>query len=162
MSLLLALTLTLPAGTLTGTPPAFAQSLPGSNAPRGPYVHIETHSTQEQLVIEDPDHPKPKRSTAWIVAGGVGMAMLASGMGGVISTAIDRSESKDADRVNHHPGNKGLAIGALVGLLPGLIFGNEARSENNATGRSVIVVLDVGGSLALLFGAAQIYRRGFP
>lgn len=154
MTLLLALTLTLPIGTQ-------AQN-PVSNNPRGSFIHIEKHSAQEQLVIEDPDHPRPRRSTAWIVAGGLGMAALGAGMGGVISTAIDRSETGIADRVNHHPGNKGLALGALVGLLPGLIFGNEARNEINATGRSVIMVLDVGGSLALAFGAAQIYRHGFP
>ena len=130
---------------------------PAVNQPQ--FINLERQNAHD-VVVEDPDHPLPKRSTAWVAAGGFGMAGLGAGIGAVMAQAFSRSSGATAlDTVDTHAGMKGMALGALLGLVPGLIFGNEARNEGNAIGRTVILLTDLGGALAIGMGWAQSHSR---
>src|SRR5256885_14495322 len=97
--------------------------------PQPIFITIERKSTEHEVVVEAPDHPPPKRSTAWVMAGGLGMASIGAGMAAVISQAQSRVTSRLGDVKDTKAGNRAMAVGALIGLLPGLIFGREARRE---------------------------------
>ena len=101
----------------------------------------------------------PKRSVGWILAAGVGMAALGAGIGGLVADKMDQS-AQFTDRKNIPAINTGMAIGGLLGLIPGLLFGNEARDESQDTARNVILLVDVVGAMALGFGYARTHTNG--
>ena len=147
--LLLALTLQLA---------PLSQVQPPVNNPR--FIEIGRESRPQEVAVEDPDHPLPKRSTAWVLLGGYGMAGLGAGIGAVLGDAFSRSDTAQAGDVkNSHAGLKAMALGGIVGLIPGLIFGNEARKEQNGLARSVTLVLAAGGTLSIAFGANTAFNR---
>ena len=103
--------------------------------------------------VEAP-HPQT-RSWAWIPAGGYGLAAFGAGVAATTVAFLDRPNGS----FNIPRANTALAVGAAIGLVPGLILGNEARREDNEKARSTIVLLDVVGSIARGFGfAASPYR----
>jgi hypothetical protein len=97
------------------------------------------------LLAEGPARPK-LRSWTWIPAGGYGLAAFGAGVGAMFANN-DRGVSPNARKAN-----VAMGIGALAGLLPGLLLGNEARYEQSEKTRAYIPVVDVLGSLAAVVG----------
>jgi hypothetical protein len=108
--------------------------------------------------IEVAHPPAPQRSWAWIPAGGYGLASFGAGVAATAVGFLDRPNSS----FNIPRANTALAIGAAIGLVPGLILGQEARREDNDKGRTTTVLLDVLGSIALGFGYAVSHYRLTP
>jgi hypothetical protein len=107
--------------------------------------------------VEAP-HPE-KRSWGWIPAGGYGLASFGAGVAATTVAFLDRPHT---GTFNIPRANTALAIGAAIGLVPGLILGNEARNEDNEKGRTTVILLDVLGSIALGFGYAASHYRLTP
>src|SRR5712671_6832909 len=121
-----ALTLTLQLAP-AGTEPAASQHLPLS------------------LLAEGPANTK-RRSWTWTAAGGYGLATFGAGIGAMFANS-DRS-----GHPNPRKANLAMGIGALAGLIPGLLLGNEARHEESEKARAYIPVMDFLGSLTAVVG----------
>ncbi|MFL5370121.1 MAG: hypothetical protein ACJ78Z_08025, partial [Myxococcales bacterium] len=48
--------------------------------------------------------------------------------------------------------NLAMAVGAIAGLLPGFLIGNEARKEENDKTRAYIPIVDVLGTMTAISG----------
>jgi hypothetical protein len=107
--------------------------------------------------IEAP-HPE-MRSWGWIPAGGYGLAAFGAGVAATTVAFLDRPHT---GTFNIPRANTALAVGAAIGLVPGLILGNESRREENDKGRTTTILLDVLGSIALGFGYAASHYRLTP
>jgi hypothetical protein len=97
------------------------------------------------LLAEGPAKPR-LRSWTWTAAGGYGLAAFGAGLGAFFANN-DRGGNPNPRRAN-----LSMGIGALAGLIPGLLLGNEARYEENEKARAYVPVVDVVGSLAAVVG----------
>ena len=114
-------------------------------------------NTQQQLEIISTDgFPVPLRSRCWTVAGGYGLSSVFAAMSGILTEAFTRSGSQLATSRDTSKSAVVMSIGALVGLIPGALLGNEARREEASLNRGVVTLLDVGGTVALGFALNQI------
>jgi hypothetical protein len=104
------------------------------------------------VLAEGPSNPRT-HSWIWIPAGAYAFSSFTAGLAGVVVN----NEGRNGIR-NTSTGNTAMAVGALIGLIPGLLIGNEARKEENAQTRAYLPVADVAGSLALLVG--YLFSRG--
>ena len=104
-----------------------------------------TNHIPMSLLAEGPARPK-LRSWTWTVAGGYGLAGFGAGVGAIVAN-LDRSATPNPGKAN-----VAMALGALAGVIPGLLLGNEARHEANDKARAYIPVADVLGSLAAVMG----------
>ena len=104
------------------------------------------------VLAEGPSRPQ-LRSWTWIPAGAYGFATFTAGLAGVVVNNEGRFGHRDL-----RTGNTAMAVGAIVGLIPGLLIGREARKEENSTTRAYLPVADVAGSLALIVG--YLFSRG--
>jgi predicted membrane-bound spermidine synthase len=68
-------------------------------------------------------------------------------------------DRRAADSFNVRTANTAMAIGAAVGIVPGILLGQQARYEENDKARSAVLLLDVVGTLALGFGYAMSHSR---
>ena len=122
------------------------QMTPAAEEP-ATYTHVPW-----SVLAEGPSHPH-LRSWTWIPAGAYGFATFGAGLAGVVINNEGRFGSRDLKA-----GNTAMAIGAIVGLIPGLLIGQEARKEENSTTRVYLPVADVAGSLAVVVG--YLFSRG--
>jgi hypothetical protein len=104
------------------------------------------------VLAEGPSRPH-LRSWTWIPAGAYGLATFTAGLAGVVVNNEGRLGQRDL-----RTGNTAMAVGAIVGLIPGLLIGQEARKEENEKTRAYLPVADVAGSLALIVG--YLFSRG--
>jgi hypothetical protein len=104
------------------------------------------------VLAEGPSNPK-LRSWTWIPAGAYGFSTFTAGLAGVIVNNEGRNGIRDTSTAN-----TAMAIGAIVGLIPGLLLGQEARKEENAAARAYLPIADVAGSLSLVVG--YLFSRG--
>ena len=95
------------------------------------------------LLAEGPANAK-RRSWTWTAAGGYGLATFGAGIGAMFANSDRNPNSRKA--------NLAMGIGALAGLIPGMLLGNEARREESEKARAYIPVVDVVGSLAAVVG----------
>jgi hypothetical protein len=102
---------------------------------------------------------QPMRSAGWVAAGGYGLATLGAGMGAVMGQAILNSTNRTGDYSDHKGAYVTAAIGAAVGLLPGMLFGQVSRAEDHDQGRSVIVLTDVGGTMACIVAWSLLHQQ---
>ena len=102
---------------------------------------------------------QPRRGAQWIGWGGYGMAAMGAGMGAVMGQAILNSTNRTGVYTDHKQAYLTGAIGAVVGLIPGLLFGQVARSEDKEQARSVIVLLDVGGTMACVVAWSLLHTE---
>jgi len=110
-----------------------------------------------QASSSDPDlSPPPLRSALWIPAGGYGLATTFAGPAAILTEYGTRRG--DGQR-NIGPPLIAMGVGFLVGLVPGLILGNNARQEDESRNRGAVGVLDLAGSAAMFFAFTQIYRK---
>jgi hypothetical protein len=96
------------------------------------------------------------RTWVWVPAGGYG---LSAAFAGIAATAVGFMGRHNTDDLNVGRANAAMAIGAAVGLVPGLILGQQARYEENDKARSAVLLLDAIGTLALGFGYAASHSR---
>jgi len=97
------------------------------------------------LLAEGPPRPT-LRSWTWTAAGAYGFATFGAGLGAMYASN-DRSPSPSPRKAN-----LAMAIGAVAGLIPGLLLGNEARHEESEKTRAYVPIVDVLGSLAAVVG----------
>jgi hypothetical protein len=116
--------------------------------------------SQQQLEIISTDgFPVPLRSRCWMVAGGYGVSAMMASMGGVLLDAFSRGNSRNGNQHDTTPSAVAMGIGALVGLVPGILLGNESRREEQSLARGVVTLLDVGGTLALGFTTNLVFNQ---
>jgi hypothetical protein len=130
---------------------AMALTLTLQLAPAADDPATSTHLPMSVLA-EGPSSPR-LRSWTWIPAGAYGFSTFGAGLAGVVVN----NEGRNGIR-NTNLGNTAMAIGAIVGLIPGLLIGQEARKEENATTRAYLPIADVAGSLCLVVG--YLFSRG--
>jgi hypothetical protein len=147
MTLLLALSLVLD----PKEPPQRAYEAPPA-AVEAPPAAVEA----PPAAVEAP-HPE-MRSWGWIPAGAYGLASFGAGIAATAVAFLDRPGGS----YNIPRANTALAVGAAIGLVPGLLLGQESRREENEKARGTIVLLDVVGSIALGFGYAVSHYRLTP
>jgi hypothetical protein len=104
------------------------------------------------VLAEGPSHPQ-LRSWTWIPAGAYGFATFTAGLAGVVVNNEGHLGRRDTK-----VGNTAMAVGAIVGLIPGILLGQEARKEENAAARAYLPIADVAGSLSLVVG--YLFSRG--
>jgi hypothetical protein len=103
-------------------------------------------------------HAPRLHSWLWVPAGGYGLAAFGAGVGASVVGFMRQG----AEPFNIRRANTALAVGAAVGLIPGLLLGQQARYEENEKARSSIILLDIVGSIALGFGYAMSHYRLTP
>lgn len=135
-------------------PPRFEQAISRSGfteftKPTGPQAVIEITSTD--------GFPVPLRGRCWTVAGGYGLATVFASMAGILAEAFTRSTTANSDARNKSITAVAMGVGALAGIVPGALLGNESRREEMGLGRGVVSLLDVGGSVALFFTVNQVF-----
>lgn len=117
-----------------------------------------TLGAQQQLEIISTDgFPVPLRSRCWTVAGGYGLSAVFASMSGILTEAFTRTASQNATTRNSSKAAVAMGVGALVGLLPGALLGNESRKEEASINRGVVTLLDLAGTVALGFALNQIF-----
>ena len=104
-------------------------------------------------VVSTDGFPVPLRGRCWSVAGGYGLSSVFASIAGVI-VSVSTSKGGTSDR---GAGALAMGIGALVGVIPGALLGNESRREEMGLARGVVTLLDVGGSIALGFTLNQVF-----
>ena len=134
--------------------PRFQQAISRSGfteftKPAGPQAVIEITSTD--------GFPVPLRGRCWTVAGGYGLSTVFAAMAGILAEAVTRSSSTIGDARNKSATALAMGIGALAGIVPGALLGNESRREEMGLGRGVVALLDVGGTVALFFTVNQVF-----
>jgi hypothetical protein len=95
------------------------------------------------VMAEAPAKPE-RRSWAWTAAGAYGFSSFGAGVGALVA---NQYRTRDSGTIN-----LAMGIGALAGLLPGVLFGNEAREEQNHKARAYIPVMDVVGTMTGVLG----------
>ena len=78
-------------------------------------------------------------------------------MSGILADAFSRAGTGLSDHRSSGAGVVAMAVGALVGMIPGALLGNESRKEEANLGRGVVTLLDVGGTVALGFAINQVF-----
>ena len=90
------------------------------------------------VFAEAPAKPST-RSWGWTAAGAYGFSSFGAGVGGLVAYHTGTTEPSKV--------NLAMAIGAIAGLLPGFLIGNEARKEENDKTRAYIPIVDVLGTM---------------
>ena|SRR5256885_1508230 len=112
-----------------------------------PVVDDPAASTHVPISLFAEGPPRPRlRSWMWTAAGAYGFATFGAGIGAIYASD-DRGPTS-----NSRKANLAMAIGAVAGLIPGLLLGNEARSEESEKTRAYLPIVDVLGSLAAVVG----------
>ena len=125
---------------------------------RSGFTEIRPRGAQASPEVTSTDgFPVPLRGRCWAVAGGYGLSTVFASMAGVLAEAFNRPSSGLADSRNRGTTALAMGIGALAGIVPGALLGNEARREEMALGRGVVTLLDLGGSVAMFFTINQAF-----
>jgi hypothetical protein len=103
----------------------------------------QTTHLPQTVFAEAPAKPR-LRSWGWTAAGAYGFSTFGAGVGGVVAYHTGTTE--------HSKVNLAMAIGAIAGLLPGFLIGNEARKEENEKTRAYIPIVDVLGTMTAITG----------
>lgn len=114
---------------------------------------------QAKIEITSTDgFPPALRSRCWWVAGGYGLGAAFASISGIITENVVRSQSMNATTRNARTNALGMALGFVIGGLPGALLGNEARYEENSLARGVTTLMAIGGTVALMATANQLFR----
>jgi hypothetical protein len=110
-----------------------------------PAVDDPSQSTHlpQTVFAEAPAKPR-MRSWGWSAAGAYGFSTFGAGVGGIVAYHTGTTGRSQV--------NLAMGIGAIVGLLPGFLIGNEARKEENDKTRAYIPIVDVLGTMTAISG----------
>ena len=108
-------------------------------------------------IVSTDGFPVPLRGRCWTVAGGYGLSTVFASMAGILAEAFTRSSNASGEGHNKSTTALAMGIGALAGIIPGALLGNESRREEMSLGRGVVSLLDIGGSMALFFTINQVF-----
>ena len=108
-----------------------------------PAVEDPSQSTHlpQTVFAEAPAKPR-MRSWGWTAAGAYGFSTFGAGVAGIVAYHTDQT--------NHSKVNLAMGLGAIAGLIPGLLIGNEARKEENDKARAYIPIVDVLGTMTAI------------
>jgi hypothetical protein len=95
------------------------------------------------LLAEGPAQPQT-RSWGWTAAGAYGFSTFGAGVGGLVAYHTSTASRSTV--------NLAMGLGAIAGLLPGLLLGNEARYEENHQARAYIPIVDLLGTMTAISG----------
>ena len=136
---------------MTALATALALTLePGSalKAPRPAWAAAAGPGDQDANVV-------PLRSSFWVPAGGYGMATTFAGGAAILTEYSTRALSGR----NVRPPLIAMGLGLLLGAVPGLLLGQNAREEDNDRARGAVGVLDLAGTGAMILAFKSIYRK---
>jgi len=103
----------------------------------------QTTHLPQTVFAEAPAKPR-MRSWGWTAAGAYGFSSFGAGVAGIVAYHTDTA--------NRSKVNLAMGLGAIAGLIPGFLIGNEARKEENEKTRAYIPIVDVLGTMTAISG----------
>jgi hypothetical protein len=103
----------------------------------------QTTHLPQTVFAEAPAKPR-MRSWGWTAAGAYGFSTFGAGIAGIVAYHTDTT--------NRSKVNLAMGLGAIAGLIPGFLIGNEARKEENEKTRAYIPIVDVLGTMTAISG----------